>query len=61
MQLDKFGDSLDNFNTTLIKSDTRLEAIKRGQRKKNNITLNNSQKYVNIHILIQEAKKYVTN
>ncbi|MFR5264574.1 hypothetical protein [Clostridium sp.] len=30
MQLDKFGDSLDNFNTTLIKSDTRLEAIKRG-------------------------------
>ena len=30
MQLDKFGDSLDNFNTTLIKIDTRLETIKKG-------------------------------
>lgn len=26
-QLEKFGESLDNFNTTLIKIDARLEAV----------------------------------
>lgn len=28
-QLDKFGDSLDNFNTTLTKVDSRLEAVEK--------------------------------
>ena len=28
-QLEKFGESLDNFNTTLIKIDARLEAVEK--------------------------------
>ena len=31
-QLDKFAESLNNFNTTLIKIDTRLELLEKGNK-----------------------------
>lgn len=32
IQLDKFAESLNNFNTTLIKIDTRLELLEKGNK-----------------------------